>query len=132
MCEHELLGEIEESEAHVTSEAKRALCDMTMWKVLNGFYPKNIGIQFKYSKRNGMIAKLPQLTNSCKSEYQTMHDSSFAVLGPKLWNLLPASVTLVNDIYIFKVEFYRKFLYEIPDKPPVKGYPCANNTSLLE
>ena len=105
---------------------------MTMWKVLNGFHLNNIGIQFKYSKRNGMTAKLPQLARSCKSKHQTMYDSSFAVLGPKLWNLLPASVTLAKDLDIFKVELNRKFLSKIPDKPPVKGYPCANNNSLLE
>jgi len=39
-----------------------------------------------------------------------MYDASFAVLGPKLWNLVPATATSVKDIEVFKAELNKNFL----------------------
>jgi hypothetical protein len=100
---------------------------MTMWKILNGHHPNNMGIEFQSSKRNGITAKLPKLSKSGKAKHQTMYDTSFAVLGPKLWNLIPANVSSVKNL-----ELNKDFLSKMPDNPPVKGYSCENNNSLLE
>ncbi|CAL8390071.1 unnamed protein product [Boreogadus saida] len=105
---------------------------MTLWKILNGHHPNNMGIEFQSSKRNGITAKLPKLSKSGKAKHQTMYDTSFAVLGPKLWNLIPANVSSVKDLEVFKIELKKDFLSKMPDKPPVKGYSCENNNSLLE
>ncbi|CAL8252527.1 unnamed protein product [Boreogadus saida] len=61
-----------------------------------------------------------------------MYDTSFTVLGPKLWNLIPANVSSVKDLEVFKIELNKDFLSKMPDKSPVKGYSCENNNSLLE
>jgi hypothetical protein len=61
-----------------------------------------------------------------------MYDTSFAVLGPMLWNLIPANVSSGKDLEDFKIELNKDFLSKMPDKPPVKGYSCENNNSLLE
>lgn len=105
---------------------------MTMWKILNGHHPNNMGIEFQSSKRNGITAKLPKLSKSGKAKHQTMYDTSFAVLGPKLWNLIPANVSSVKNLEVFKIELNKDELSKMPDKPPVKGYSCENNNSLLE
>ncbi|CAL8313864.1 unnamed protein product [Gadus morhua 'NCC'] len=102
---------------------------MTMWKILNGHHPNNMGIEFQSSKRNGITAKLPKLSKSGKAKHQTMHDTSFAVLGPMLWNLIPANVSSEKDLEVFKIELNKDFLSKMPDMPPVKGYSCENNNS---
>ena len=88
-----------------------------------------MGSSFKALKRNGITAKLPKLSKSGKAKHQTMYDTSFAVLGPKLWNLIPANVSSVKDLEVFKIELNKDFLSKMPDMPPVKGYSCENNNS---
>ena len=105
---------------------------ITMWKVLNGFHPNNMNITFSAPKRSGITAKTPPMSKICKARHQTMYDTSFAVLGPKLWNLLPGKITLCEDLNKFKSQLQDDFLSKIPDRPPVKGYVCANNNSLME
>lgn len=105
---------------------------ITIWKVLNGYHPNNMNIKFIDSKRNGIIAKLPPLSKICKVKHQSMYDSSFAVLGPKLWNLIPANLTTLADLQKFKIKLHDDFLSKIPDRPPVRGYVCANNNSLID
>ncbi|CAL8350403.1 unnamed protein product [Boreogadus saida] len=43
-----------------------------------------------------------------------------------------ANVSSVKDLEVFKIELNKDFLSKMPDKPPVKGYSCENNNSLLE
>ena len=77
-----------------------------MWKILNGKHPNNMNIQFQHPIRNGITARLPKLNKSCSGKHQTMYDSSFAVQGPKLWNLLPAGITQITDLEIIKICLY--------------------------
>ena len=105
---------------------------ITMWKILNGKHPNNMNIQFQHPKRNGITARLPKLTRSCSGKHQTMYDSSFAVQGPKLWNLLPAGITQITDLEAFKICLYDEFLSKKSDRPPVRGYPCANSNFLKD
>ena len=62
---------------------------------------------------------------------RTQYDSSFAYLGPKLLNLLPKSINLLDKLQKFKGELTR-FVLSLPDRPPVHGYPRENNNSLAE
>ena len=67
-------------------------------------------IQFQHPKRKAITARLPKLNKSCSGKHQTMYDSSFAVQGPKLWNLLPAGITQITDLETFKICLYNEFL----------------------
>ena len=101
---------------------------ITMWKILNNRHPNNMNIQFNKPNRSGITAKLPRLSNPkmCNARHQTMFDSSFKMQGPKLWNLIPAKITLISDLEEFKIGLYDNFLSKKPDRPPVRGYTCAN------
>ena len=101
---------------------------ITMWKILNNRHPNNMNIQFNEPNRSGITAKLPRLSNPkmCNARHQTMFDSSFKMQGPKLWNLIPAKITLISDLEEFKIGLYDNFLSKKPDRPPVRGYTCAN------
>ena len=90
---------------------------ITMWKILNNYHPNNMKIQFQEPNRNGIMAKLPPLSKKCRTKHQTLYDSSFAVLGPKLWNNIPAKLTLIQDIDTFKTDLYNDYLHKIPDRP---------------
>ena len=102
-----------------------------MWKLLNGVVPNDIGVQFSSPSRHGVLAKLPGLSRSSSSRNQTIYDNSFAMVGPQLWNLVPASVQSIADPQQFKVELSR-FIATFPDKPPTKGYSRSNGNSLLD
>ena len=56
---------------------------------------------------------------------------SFAVVGPKLWNLLPANVKSEDTITSFKAAVYT-FCSTFPDTPSVLGYTPPNRNSLLD
>ena len=59
------------------------------------------------------------------------YDSSFAVMGPKLWNVLPASLTMINSAFKFTAQLTR-MLYILEDKPPTVSYARAHSNSLPE
>ena len=102
-----------------------------MWKVLHHISPNDLGIQFSTSSRLGVKAKIPSPPTSSTRATKTMYDRSFAVRGPRLWNLLPESVNSITTLEPFKIAL-SKFLDTYPDKPPVAGYSTQNSNSLLE
>ena len=59
-----------------------------------------------------------------------MYDSSFAVLGPKLWNAMPYYLNGIADFASFKSRL-TAFMLSVPDKPPVRGYITPNSNSLF-
>ena len=61
----------------------------------------------------------------------TEYDSSFAYMGPRLWNVLPKDVNSIVVADKFKRRL-TAWLLSLPDKPPVLGYVRANNNSLVE
>ena len=61
---------------------------------------------------------------------QSLYDNSFAVKGPKLWNILPRYVKEQTTLQGFKTSL-NKFLDGIIDQPPIFGYITPNNNSLL-
>ena len=104
---------------------------ITMWKILNGFVPNDMRIDFRLNERQGLKAVLPPIPRECRNRVKTQYDSSFAYLGPKLWNLLPKTINLIDTLHKFKGELTR-FVLSLPDKPPVCGYARTNDNSLEE
>ena len=56
------------------------------------------------TKRHGRRAKVPKINKSSSSRNQSLYDSSFAVLGPKLWNCLPSHLHEIAVMDAFKHE----------------------------
>ena len=102
-----------------------------MWKIHNGFVPNDMRIEFRLNERLGLRAGFPGIPRGCRDRVRTQYDSSFAYLGPKLWNLLPKSINSIDKLQKFKGELTR-FVLSLPDKPPVHGYARENNNSLTE
>ena len=102
-----------------------------MWKIFYNQVPNDLNIQFKYQERKCFCAAIKPLVKP-NSKPQTMYDNSFAVVGPKLWNLVPKQIRFINtSVEDFK-RHLSKFLELFPDHPPVNGYSRATNNSLLE
>ena len=104
---------------------------LQMWKTLNSLCPNDVGITFKQSTRRGTTAVVPVLKRGSTQHYQALYDTSFAVLGPRLWNIIPSQLTLQTNFIAFKNSL-TAFLLTVPDKPPVPGYTCPHNNSLLD
>ena len=102
-----------------------------MWKIINGVVPNDMKIEYHHNERLGIRASLPSMFTGCRQRVRTLYDSSFAYIGPNLWNVLPKRINLIGDQHKFKGEL-TKFVLSLPDKPPVHGYARANNNSLVE
>ena len=63
-----------------------------MWKVLHELSPNDLNITFGESGRLGIKAELPALPKLCKESAKSVYDSSFVVMGPRLWNAIPENV----------------------------------------
>ena len=103
---------------------------ITMFKVLNGLMPNDLNITFSSSERRGIRALVPALTRGATAKAQRMFDDSFAVMGPRLWNCIPAATTRISKLSTFKTSLGR-FLDQLPDRPPTVGYPSIHNNSIL-
>ena len=101
-----------------------------MWKIINLKISNDLNISFYSSYRNGLCANVPPL-QAANSRAQSLYDSSFAVKGPQLWNLVPPAVKQIGNMEQFKMQL-DTFLFSIPDQPPVAGYVGQNHNSLLE
>ena len=103
-----------------------------MWKIKHGLCPNDLLISFSESNgRSGPLATIPSLFRGSRAVHQTLYDNSFAVVGPKLWNILPASVKNEDTINSFKAAVYT-FCSSFPDNPPVPGYTPLNRNSMLD
>ena len=101
-----------------------------MWKILTGSVPNDLNITFSMNQRNSIKAVIPSMPPCRKS--LTLYDKSFSVLGPKLWNILPSSCTLVlHSLETFKTNL-DSFLQKFPDLPPVDGYFSPHTNSLID
>ena len=91
-----------------------------VFKVLQGISPNDTNIKFTYNDRRGIQAVMPPLYRHASSKAQQRYDTSFSVMGPRLWNLLPKSTTLQTTLVSFKSSL-QKFLDATPDKPPTNS-----------
>ena len=101
-----------------------------MWKIKNEIVPNNLDVEFSDNKRLGPRAVVPKLSRYSHAKAQSLYDNSFAVKGPKLWNILPKYVKEHNTLQAFKISL-NKFLDDITDQPPIFGYTTPNNNSIL-
>ena len=104
---------------------------LIMWKLLNGGCPNEINVRFKAPSRLGIRAVIPPIKAGVRQANQTRFDESFAVIGPRLWNCLPADLTKITSESKFKTQL-TNFLKLVLDQPPVTGYPRAHSNTLPE
>ena len=102
-----------------------------MWKILSHHSPNDLNIQFTFSDRLGIKAKVPSLPRNSARSVKSLYEKSFTIKGPKLWNILPKEVNQQTELQSFKVSL-SKFLTAFPDTPPVAGYVSQNGNSLLD
>ena len=100
---------------------------LLMWKIKNEMCPNDVEIQFTPPSRLGVRAKVPPLSKNSMMRHQTTYDYSFSVMGPKLWNVIPSDLTLIDDFQNFKTRL-TSFLKNIPDQPPIRGYTSPDNS----
>ena len=100
-----------------------------MWKIHHGLVTNDLGITWDYSSRRGLLAIVPSLPCNV-AKVNTIHDRSFKVIGPRLWNTLPKHINTRDTFSGFKASL-DAYLMNIADCPPVAGYSRANNNSLL-
>lgn len=102
-----------------------------IWKIKYNVYPNSFDLNFKVHGRTGaekaILLPLPRVG----SRLQTLHEESFFIKSCKLWNVLPAYLTKIDSMGSFKYEL-NKFIFGIPDQPPIPGYPYQNSNSLTE
>ena len=63
-----------------------------MWKIRHSLSPNDPQISFSENNLQWPLAVIPRLRSSSWAKFQTLYDNSFAVVGPKLWNILPAKL----------------------------------------
>ena len=57
---------------------------LTMWKILHGQPANDLEIKFQTRLRTGTKAIVPSISRESSAFHQSMYDSSFAVMGPKM------------------------------------------------
>ena len=100
-----------------------------MWKILQGLIPNSIRVQWHHNDRLGIRASLPPIP--AHKTKMSVHENSIAVIGPRLWNCIPAECTLVPTLESFKASL-QTYLDSVPDLPPVCNYTTKNSNSLLD
>ena len=106
-----------------------------MWKIYNKVpvsYDLNLSFyQYRYtSSRREICATVPPIV-AVNSKAQSLYDSSFAVKGPQLWNIVEKNIKEIDTLEQFKLKL-DIFLTRFPDRPPIAGYAYQNYNSLLE
>ena len=77
------------------------------------------------------MARVPPINNKDNQKARSLYDSFFAVLGPRLWNIVPKSTKECSSLLNFKIHL-DEFLKTFPDRPPIPGYFSQNNNSILD
>jgi len=99
-----------------------------MWKIRMSQVPNDLEIKFQYNDRLGLKALVPKVP---QSHVGSTYQNSFAVKGPRLWNMLPKDLTLMDDLESFKTNLDR-LLLSLRDTPPVAGNETQIPNSLLD
>ena len=104
-------------------------CILHLHKILHGAVPNDLNITFHHNDRRGLCADIPVMTKSTKAKFQSLFDSSYSVLAPRLWNSVPKHIREEEKFETFKSKLTR-YTLSIPDEPPIQGEP--SNNSLLQ
>ena len=109
------------------------------WRIIEGqvpnISPDHNGIQTKWHIRRGRTCRIPVVNPRAPTAIKTIRYSSFAILGPQLFNTLPAEI---RNLTACTVDSFKrsldKYLKSIPDEPQIRGYTAmrrAESNSLL-
>ena len=109
---------------------RERFCIIHLWKIYHSLAPNDILFSFRENARLGPVADIPKLISS-RQHVNTLRDNSFSCLGPRLFNLLPKKLKLLDSLPEFKNQL-DKFLKSFPDTPPTPGYVAVNSNSLLD
>ena len=102
-----------------------------VWKTLHELAPNDIGILFYEHIQLGNRLRIPSLKRTASALAKSIYDKSFAVMGPKLWNIIPQTQS-ITSLESFKSRLTSYIRSTFPDLPPVPGYATPNSNSLLE
>ena len=97
-----------------------------IFKILNHLTPNELNLQFHINDRRGIKIKLPPIPKEAKQKHLSKYDASFAVRACKLWNSLPADITIIQCMEKFKSSL-GKYLDTIPDHPPLHEAHTKNS-----
>ena len=95
-------------------------------KILHNTVSSDLNITTNYSERRGLCVNVPPILRCTKAKYQTLYDSSFTVLTPRLWNSLPKSIRGEVKFEPFKAKL-TAYMLAVPDQPPISGDPSGNS-----
>ena len=101
-----------------------------LWKILHEINPNSLGIEFKEHSRTSSIKAILKPLPKLRGKVLTNYDESFVIKSAKLWNKLPPNLTTITSLSLFK-HHLDKFLTNLPDEPPLPGYPCKSDNSIL-
>ena len=101
-----------------------------MFRCRLGDVPNDFGVEFHPAGRLGIKAVVPPLSGKSSGRAQVKYDESFAVIGPKLWNVLPVDLSVMNNPRAFK-RVLTEWCLKRPDRPPVAGYWRSDDNCLL-
>ena len=104
---------------------------LQIFKCLNGICPNELGIEFRPAGRLGIQAVVPSLASNSSVANQSIYDRSFAVVGPRLWNVLPKVLTTETSAARFKSGL-TTYMCQMIDEPPVPGYTRRHGNTLPE
>ena len=97
-----------------------------VYKIAKNLAPNDINMKFHETKRRGSCVIIPSINKQSKAKYQTLYDSSFHIVGGKMWNLLPAGIKNKPSLSSFKSSL-SKYISMFPDHPPIPGMPSENS-----
>ena len=103
-----------------------------VWKTLQGLVPNDLNIEFYDHKRLGTRCRIPAITKTASGMAKSLYDNSFAVVAPKLWNIIPSGITSADSLPLFKSKLTAYLKSRFPDLPPVDGYTSSNSNSILD
>ena len=93
--------------------------------------PIDINLIFSAPSRLGIQEQDPRIGRSSSLRNQSLHDNSFAVISPRVWNTLSGNLHNLAGMENLKNNLADN-CNSIPDNPPVSGYKCANGNSLFD
>ena len=111
-----------------------------IWQIIEGKVPNidspdHAGIKAAWHPRRGRSCAVPGVSLHAPKRFQSLRYSSFGVVGPRLFNVLPVDIRNISGCTVetFKLHLDR-FLATVPDEPQVRGYTAmrrAESNSLL-
>ena len=103
---------------------------LLVWKIYRGLIPNHMNLSFRESGRRGAFVQRP-LGKSSSKRINSLIFNSCTSTAVSLFNAAPREVKDKGTLEGAK-RALDKFLRQIPDEPPIKGYGCQNHNSILE